>query len=51
MAVTRAIECTNFVRSSMADIAYYLSKDYWNQGIMTESSEIEARSKNKEVRS
>jgi RimJ/RimL family protein N-acetyltransferase len=21
----------------MADIAYYLSKDYWNQGIMTEA--------------
>lgn len=31
------IECTNFVRSSMADIAYYLSKNYWNQEIMTES--------------
>ncbi|WIV21154.1 GNAT family protein [Paenibacillus polygoni] len=31
------IECTNFVRSSMTDIAYYLSKDYWNQGIMSEA--------------
>lgn len=30
------IECTNFVKSTMADVAYFLSKDYWNQGIMSE---------------
>lgn len=31
------IEYTNFVKSTMVDIAYYLSKDYWNQGIMSEA--------------
>lgn len=31
------IECTNFVKSTMADIAYYLSKEHWNQGIMSEA--------------
>jgi [ribosomal protein S5]-alanine N-acetyltransferase len=33
------IDLGGFVRKSMADIAYYLSKDFWNQGIMSEAVE------------
>lgn len=31
------IDLGGFVRKTMADIAYYLSKEYWNQGIMSEA--------------
>lgn len=31
------MECSNFVRGTMADVAYWLSQVYWNQGIMTEA--------------
>lgn len=37
-AVVGRIDLGGFVRKSMADIAYYLSKEYWNKGIMSEAA-------------
>ncbi|MDL2233065.1 GNAT family N-acetyltransferase [Ruminococcaceae bacterium OttesenSCG-928-L11] len=31
------IDLGGFVRKSMADLAYYIAKDYWNRGIATEA--------------
>ena len=37
--VVGRIDLGGFIRKSMADIAYYLSKEYWNKGIMSEAVE------------
>lgn len=34
------LECSNFVRGSMATVAYWLSRHYWNQGMMTEALKV-----------
>lgn len=35
--VVGRVDLGGFVRKSMADLSYYLSKHYWNQGIMSEA--------------
>ena len=34
------IDIGGFVMKSMGDIAYYLSPQYWNKGIMTEAAKV-----------
>lgn len=37
------IEICRFIRQSMADVAYSLSKEYWNNGYMTEALQAVVR--------